>query len=87
MDREEILRRVIKLISDRFNISGAELSEKSRLVEDINCDSLDIIEMVMEAEDMFDIDIPDEEAENLRTIGDVVDCVMKHSNSTASSGK
>ena len=62
-------------------LSGKEILEVSRdtsFVNDLNADSLDTVELVMELEDEFDMSIPDEEAEKLKTVGEAIDYIRKH---------
>ena len=54
-----------------------DISGKAKFIEDLGADSLDIVELVMAMEESFDIDIPDEEAENIRTVDDAVNYVKK----------
>lgn len=64
--------RVKEIIADKLSISEAEVSMESSFVEDLNADSLDLVELMMALEDELDMEIPDEAAENFKTVGDVV---------------
>lgn len=64
--------KVIKLISDATKIDAAKITLATSFVEDLNLDSLDIVELMMKMEDSFGVEIPEEEAENLKTVQDVV---------------
>jgi acyl carrier protein len=64
--------KVIKLISDATKIDSAKITLSTSFVEDLNLDSLDIVELMMKMEDSFGVEIPEEEAENLKTVQDVV---------------
>jgi len=55
-----------------------EVKPESRFVEDLGADSLDVVEMIMALEEKFEIEIPDSEAENIKTVQDVVDYIEKH---------
>jgi len=78
MNREEIVDRVKKMIAEQFGMTIEEISEKSNLQNDLNADSLDAVEIIMEVEDAFNISIPDEEAEALFTIGSIINYVEKN---------
>lgn len=67
-----------KVIAEQLKIDPAQVKPESRLVEDLHADSLDIVELVMELENTFDIQIPDEEMPNLSTVQDVVNYIEKN---------
>ncbi len=62
--------RVTDLIVEQLGVSRAEVVAKASFVDDLGADSLDIVELVMSLEESFDIEIPDEDAEKIQTIGD-----------------
>jgi acyl carrier protein len=62
--------RVSQLIVDQLGVSGEELKPEASFLDDLGADSLDIVELVMAMEEEFDIEIPDEDAERIQTIGD-----------------
>jgi len=64
--------KVIKLVSDATKIEAGKISDGTSFVDDLNLDSLDIVELMMKMEDEFGIEIPEEEAEGLKCIKDVV---------------
>jgi acyl carrier protein len=64
--------KVIKLVSDATKVDLAKISATTTFVDDLNLDSLDIVELMMKMEDEFGVEIPEEEAENLRSVKDVV---------------
>lgn len=64
--------KVIKLISDTTKTDSAKISGTTLFIDDLNLDSLDIVELMMKMEDEFGIEIPEEEAEGLKSVGDVV---------------
>jgi acyl carrier protein len=68
----DIASRVRKIISGQLGVDEPAILPESRLIEDLNADSLDIVEMVMKAEDEFDVSIPDEAGNGIRTFGDLV---------------
>ena len=64
--------KVKELLAAQLNISKDNIQDDSKLVEDLGADSLDMVEMLMTLEESFGISIPDEEAVNLKTVGDIV---------------
>ena len=64
--------KVIALISEASNIEAAKITGESSFIDDLNFDSLDVVELMMKVEDEFGIDIPEEEAEKLKTVSDVI---------------
>lgn len=70
--------KVKELIVDKLNVSAADVSENSSFVEDLGADSLDIVDFVMALEEEFGIDIPDEEAQKIKTVKDAVDFIDKN---------
>ncbi|KZD66031.1 acyl carrier protein [Bacillus cereus] len=67
-----VVEKLTDMIADRLNVDKSEINMESNFKDDLGADSLDIVEFVMQLEDEFDVEIPDEEAENLTTVGDVV---------------
>lgn len=70
--------KIREIIADKLNISEDEITMDSAFLEDLNADSLDIVELIMALEDELDMEIPDEDAENFVTVGDVVKFVKSH---------
>lgn len=68
----DLKEKVIQLISEKTQIDSSSITESSNFIEDLNLDSLDMVELMMNLEDNFGIEIPEDETENLKTIGDVV---------------
>lgn len=69
--------KVIKLISDATKIDEAKIKPETSFVDDLNLDSLDIVELMMKMEDEFGVDIPEEDAEGLKSVSDVVTYLEK----------
>lgn len=67
-----ILERLKEIVAEQLEIDAETITPETRLNEDLNADSLDVVEMLMALEDEFGVDIPDEEIEKMKTIGDVV---------------
>jgi acyl carrier protein len=74
---QEIEAKVIEIVSEQMGVDKSELSRETSFVNDLNADSLDIVELVMEFEDRFQTSIPDEEAEKIKTIGETVAFIMQ----------
>lgn len=67
-----VLERVTKVIVDRLGVDESEVKMEASFREDLGADSLDVVELVMELEDEFDMEISDDEAENISTVGTAV---------------
>ena len=80
MTTEEIEDKVLSIVSEQMAINKAEITRETSFVNDLNADSLDIVELVMEFEDNFDMSIPDEEAEKIRTVGQAIDYIIAQNN-------
>ena len=78
MDKKEIEQKVIEIIAVQFGIKLDTIKMDTKFITDLGADSLDTVEIVMMTEDMFDITMPDEDAEKLMTVGSVVDYVEKN---------
>ena len=68
VDVQAIEKRVIEIISEQMGADKAEITRETSFINDLNADSLDTVELVMEFEDEFDMSIPDEEAEKIQTV-------------------
>ncbi|WP_417900582.1 acyl carrier protein [Bacillus haimaensis] len=71
----EVLERVTKIIVDRLGVDETEVNLDSKFKDDLGADSLDVVELVMELEDEFELEISDDEAENITTVADVVNYI------------
>ncbi len=77
MDKEAIKQKVIDLIVEKLDVDREDVKPEAHIIDDLGADSLDVVELVMALEDEFDIEIPDEDAENIRTVQDVFDYIDK----------
>jgi len=75
---EDIEDKVFTIVSEQMAVNKAEINRETSFINDLNADSLDIVELVMEFEDNFDMSIPDEEAEKIRTVGQAIDYIVGH---------
>ncbi|MFR2526254.1 MAG: acyl carrier protein [Clostridium paraputrificum] len=67
-----------EIIADKLSIDVEEITLDSSFIDDLNADSLDIVELIMALEDELEMEIPDEDVENFKTVGDVVNYVKTH---------
>ena len=81
MTESEIESAVIKVVAEKTGVDEDGISSDTRFTEDLNADSLDTVELVMDIEDEFEIAIGDEVAGKLQTIGDVVEFIVKRESS------
>ncbi len=80
MTVQEIEDKVMSIVSEQMGINKAEITREVSFINDLNADSLDIVELVMELEDSFEMQIPDEEAEKIKTVGQAIDYITAHQN-------
>ncbi len=78
MERDELLKKIKSIASDKLSISEDQVTEEASFIDDLGADSLDTVELVMALEDEFSMDIPDEEAEKLTTVGKAMDYILAH---------
>ena len=78
--KDEIVQKVQDIIAESLGVSRNEVEPSSDFISDLNADSLDIVELVMAIEKEFDIEIPDQEAEKIRTVQDAIDYIVAHVN-------
>ena len=73
-----IEQKVKNIIADQLGVGEEEIKATSSFIEDLGADSLDIVELVMAMEEEFEVEIPDEEAENIKTVADAVNYINTH---------
>jgi len=76
--REEIFERVKSVLSEQLGVDESEITEDASFQDDLDADSLDLVELIMELEDNFGMKIPDEDAQKITTVGQAVDYVSAH---------
>ena len=69
----EISEKVVQIIIDKLGVDGSEVTNEASFTNDLGADSLDTVELIMEFEKEFDVSIPDEQAENIQTVGQAVE--------------
>ncbi|MCH7545484.1 MAG: acyl carrier protein [Planctomycetes bacterium] len=81
MIESEIEAKIIDIVAEQMGVDKAEITRETSFANDLNADSLDTVELVMEFEDEFETSIPDEEAEKIQTVGHAIEYILKASNS------
>ena len=74
----DITTKVKELIQEKLNVDDNEIVPAARFIEDLGADSLDTVELIMKFEEVFDMEIPETEAEKLRTVQDAIDYIEKN---------
>ena len=70
--------KVKDIIEKELGVEREKLTNEASFIEDLGADSLDIVELVMAMEEEFEVEIPDEEAENIKTVGDAINYINTH---------
>jgi acyl carrier protein len=78
MEEQKIFEEVKKVVVEQLGVSDSEVTREASFVDDLGADSLDTVELVMALEEAFSIEIPDEDAEKIKTIGDTVSYIISH---------
>ncbi len=71
----ELVDKIKELIANQLNKSIDEITEEKEVVKDLGADSLDVVEMLMSLEEEFDITVPEEDAVNIKTVGDIINLI------------
>jgi len=80
MSKEEIMGKLKPVIAEQLGVDESEVTESASFTEDLNADSLDLVELIMSLEEQFGLQISDEDAEKLTTVGEAVDYIYEHTN-------
>ena len=78
MTEEEIFNKIAELIADNFQLDKDKITMDTNFTKDLDVDSIDLVEFIMQLEDEFGAEIPDEDAENIATVGDAVKYIKAH---------
>ncbi len=81
MDRKEIFEKIRDIVVEELGVAPEKVTEDARFIEDLGADSIGVMELVMKMEEEFDMKIPDEDIEKLRTVGDVINYVLEKTKS------
>ena len=82
----DVEKKVQEIICEQLSVEESEVTPEASFVESLNADSLDIVELIMAFEEEFNIDIPDEEAEKLRTVSDAIKYIKDNADLSAEDG-
>ncbi len=83
MDANEIEEKVVSIVAEQMGVDKGEISRETNFVNDLNADSLDTVELVMEFEDEFETSIPDEQAEKIQSVGQAIDFISEQVSKTS----
>ena len=78
LSRDEVYERVKSALGEQLGVDETEITNEASFQEDLDADSLDLVELIMELEDQFGIKIPDEEAQGIKTVNQAVDYIMEN---------
>ena len=73
-----VLEKVKAILSSQFDVEEDSITPETNIADDLNADSLDVVDLLMSLEDEFDVEIPDEQAEHIRTVGELVSYIEEH---------
>ena len=79
LDEQAIEEKVVAIVSEQMGVSKEQVTPEASFVNDLGADSLDTVELVMEFEDAFDVNISDEDAEKIQTVGDAIRYIKEQS--------
>ena len=77
MASEKIEERVIEIVCENLGVSKEQVTRSTSFIDDVGADSLDIVELIMELEEEFEITIPDDQAEKIKTVGEAIDYIER----------
>lgn len=72
-----IFEKIKEILSSQLDVDSETITNDTNIADDLGADSLDVVELLMSIEDEFDVEIPDEEIENLKTVGNLVDYIQE----------
>lgn len=80
MEKQQVFDKIAQLLAERFNVAADSITSDTNFQNDLQADSIDMVEFELELEDDFGAEIPDEEAAKIRTVGQAVDYIVSHQN-------
>lgn len=78
MSEEEIFNKIKDLIADNFDVDEDKITKSTSFTDDLDADSIDLVEFILQLEDEFGSEIPDDDAEKIKTVGDAVSYIKSH---------
>ena len=75
-----VLEKIKAILSEQFDADEDSITAETTLADDLGADSLDVVDLLMSIEDEFEVEIPDEEVENIKTVGAIVEYIESHAN-------
>ncbi|GAB5057508.1 acyl carrier protein [Companilactobacillus alimentarius] len=78
MTKQEVFDKINSLIADKFEVEPSTITRETSFTKDLDADSIDLVEFVLELEDAFGSEIPDDDAEKITTVGEAVDYISSH---------
>ena len=75
---DDLLQKIAKIVVDKLDVSIEKVTENAKFIDDLGADSLDTVELIMQFEEDFDIDIPDEDAEKILSVNDALEYIQKN---------
>lgn len=73
-----VLEKVTEILCDQLDVDAEKVTMEASITDDLGADSLDVVDLVMSLEEEFNVEIPDEEVENIKTVGDIVQYIEDH---------
>jgi len=78
MTEQEVFDKIVSLIADKFEVEPSTITKETSFSKDLDADSIDLVEFVLELEDAFGSEIPDDDAEKITTVGEAVNYISSH---------
>ena len=73
-----VLEKVKAILSEQFDVEEDKITPETSLIDDLNADSLDVVDLLMSIDDEFEVEVPDDEVENIKTVDDLVKYIENH---------